>query len=147
MRLSKTQKDHIIARIKSVFNSLRNECRTRFPDTEAVELSPLQRFEAYKKGKVKIRPDLALGCFSGKQWQGADAFLLFEGETPYAENEVRKAVQARIDELEERTIDEIILGDASEALNKLRTIETMTFDSIVGTDLPAKSKKRTRNKP
>ena len=138
MKLTHAQRQHLTQRLEGIIRRIESEISKRHPATQASELPDAELLKRIKAGKFKIRADLEIHHIT-QRWGKVTDILDIEGVTRYAENPIAKKMKEELNETKQSLIDDIILGDASEALQKLHDFETLSYDDFF---TPPKPKRR-----
>jgi len=118
--MNQHQRKYAISRVSEIKNykikKLQEDC-----ETKAVYLTEKERFEAFKKGQFKIRKDAS----KISNYTDVVSIVCFDAEKERTFDEAKfKKECSKIEKEASRVSDEIMLGDAQEAMRLLEKFES-----------------------
>lgn len=116
--MSAAQREHAKKRVENISKAARTKVRTAHT-TKAVTLTVGQKKELIRKGTVKLLSDTSLDTYGYL----LHCFDFSKHEKVAVLSPVGKTKLDKIDAAEQDAIDNIMLGDAGEALDGLKAFE------------------------
>lgn len=121
-QLTSAQREHAIKRIREIADAAKATIREKHTSPE-VKLTKAQKQALVKSGKVKLSTTKAIELWDDYRRYVGDLFDFSAHEKPAVLSPVGKNKIAAIDKQVTVTIDKVILGDASYALEAIQNFE------------------------